>query len=327
MKKQKFVLSIFTFIFLVVSLSGCGGILKTKEGIPRKVVVSNRNGADLYKRINLVEKTESAKQWTVFFIVEKTEKYYKVSKSLNITQNKPIYLKSEDVFEWNLPFCIAFKNSPDKANRPIVKIFKTVEGLKSDNEKDVIMQEKNVHSEIFYPENVQPILKEVESNSKIYKIASLYDKRKKDGTYKFFGDYDFGYVKFEEKAHRHYRYVSKQQFRDNLTGVLGAKIRTNDPNPNPQSLDEVFNFIASLLNPDASTKDGVEGIEEIFSSEDSPSELEDGVFNEDSRSGQNWSEMNKSFNDMYEEMAEYLDQSSNWNTYGYAYIPVEWIKN
>jgi hypothetical protein len=325
--RGKLALKYAVAISLPIFLISCSDALRTHEGVPRKAVVSNKDGATLYKSSDLDKKMGEAEQWDIFFILEKKGEYYKVTTSLDSKSNEPLYIKASDAFEWNLPFCIAYKNSPHIAKRPITKIYRSVEGLKSKDESNLAMQEKETHSSNFNPKNVDPVLKEVDSDSHIYYIASLYDRRQLNGTYKFFGDYDFGYVRYEPQAHRYYRYVNRRQFQDNINGILRARNSSAESQLNPESLDDVFDGLISLINPDGTTQDGVKGVKRVFSGADSPSGIEKGVFHKESLRGQNGAALNEKLNTMYDEMVSYLEDGSKWNEHGYSYVPLEWMND
>ena len=218
-----------------ISLVSCKSqTLRTSEGIPRKAIVSSKGEAPLYSDRNLKKEEGEAQLWEAMFIEEinETKGYYRVSRSLDKKSADSFYMRSEDVLEWNSNFSLAFKNSPHIAKRPKVKIYQTIDGLESKDENEIVMQEKEEHDEGFSFTDAQPILKEVDSDKKIYKIASLYDQIDEDGNYIFLGDYDSGYVIFDENAHTLYRYVSKAQLRQDALNVIAAEVETIDRTSN-----------------------------------------------------------------------------------------------
>jgi hypothetical protein len=314
-------LNIF-FILIILAISSCssGGTLKTSENIPRKIVISNKNGATLYENDTFTEDKDSkSRQWEVFFIVESNSKYFKVSRDLDNKSNKAVYIKPQDAFEWNSNFCLYFKNSPHEAKREPVKIYKTADL------NEITLQEKEKHSSIFNRENVQPVLQTVDPDKKIYKIATLYDRKNKDGIYEFFGDYDFGYVKFDEKVYRQYRYLSKENLELNIQSVLAARNKVGGSNHSPDVLTDIFNLLGSLLSPDKSHKDGAEDIKRTLNSDSIPSSVKGEIFKPNSLNGKSMDVMNEELQKMYPQMIKFRDNSSNW-VRGYAYIPIEWIR-
>jgi major membrane immunogen (membrane-anchored lipoprotein) len=313
-----------TFFTLMISLmlSSCSsGTLRTAENIPRKVVISNKNGAALYTNATFEkeEKDFKSKQWEVFFIIESDSKYFKVSRDLDNKSNKAIYIKPQDAFEWNSNFCLGFKNSPHENKREVVKIYKTAKL------EQVTLQEKEKHTDIFRPEATQPILETSNPDEKIYKIATLYDRKNKDGIYEFFGDHDFGYVKFEEKAYKQYRYISKGELELNIQSVLAARNKTGGSNKSPDVLTDIFNLLGSLVSPDTSYKDGAKDIERTLTSKNIPDSVKTGIFQPGKLNGQNMDDINEGLQKMYPKMIEFRDNSSNWIN-GHGYIPIEWIK-
>jgi hypothetical protein len=308
-KTSKIRLNVF-FILIILAISSCSsGTLKTSENIPRKIVVSNKNGATLYENDTFIKEDKDSKssQWEVFFIVESNSKYFKV------------YIKPQDAFEWNSNFCLDFKNSPYEAKRETVKIHKTADL------NEIILREKEKHSSIFNRENVQPVLQTVDPDKKIYKIATLYDRKNKDGIYEFFGDYNFGYVKFDEKVHRQYRYLSKENLELNIQNVLAARNKVGGSNHSPDVLTDIFNLLGSLLSPDKSHKDGAEDIKRTLKSDSIPSSVEGEIFKPNILNGKSMDVMNEELQKMYPQMIKFRDDSSNW-VRGYAYIPIEWIR-
>jgi hypothetical protein len=78
----------FINVILSVVLSSCSnGTLRTPEDIPRKVVISNKDGAISYEDDSFTKRKSEYKQWEVFFILERNEKYIKVSKDLDNKSN------------------------------------------------------------------------------------------------------------------------------------------------------------------------------------------------------------------------------------------------
>jgi hypothetical protein len=316
-------------VFLVFGLFGCtSGVLTTEHGSVRRVVVANKNGTSLYDSSKLNNSKSNAKQWDILFLLEddKNRNYYKVSKSLDdpYNLNNVSYIIKKDVFEWNSYFCLGYKNSPHQVNRQRVKYYRTINGLKNKDSNDVVIVEKKRHRGYFTSINAKPILKEEERS--IYHVATLYDDIEADGSYVFKGNYGVGYVTYNEKAHRLYRYVSKQQFGEQLRGVTDA-MTSKTSNLNPNDLDEKFDRLAKLINQPGKSKlfRGVKRIKKLFENGEAPVVAQRRLFDDRYLKGQNSQEHKDKLIDLQKKMVEYYEYTSNWNQYGYAYIPAEWI--
>ncbi|PHK19324.1 hypothetical protein VF10_21760 [Nostoc linckia z13] len=318
----------FLLSLLALGLFGCSEeVLTTKEGSARRVVVTNKDGTNLYDSDQLKNSKSTAKQWEILFILnDKSSSYYKVSSSIDEPGNSDniSYVKKADVLEWNTFFCLDYKNSPEQVNRSPVKTYKTIAGLKSQNDDDVILSEKSTHRNNFMPTDAKPILQEVDKS--IYKIASLYDEQNPDGSHEFRGNYGVGYVEYTQEAHRLYRYVSKQQLEKQLKSVLEA-IVISKPNPNPNDLDRKFDEISTIINQPGKSKlvRGVKRVKDIFQSGQAPQEAQVNIFEEKYLKGQNVKQHDKSLEKLHKKMLEYFTEPSNWNEDGNSYIPAEWI--
>ncbi len=325
---MKLTTKFFFFCLLALGLFGCSeGVLETPEGSARRVVVTNKNGTDLYDSDKLTNSKSTVKQWDILFIInDKNPSYYKVSSSIDEPGNSDniSYIKKTDVLEWNTFFCLDYKNSPEEVRRPPVKTYGTIAGLKSQNSSDVILSEKSTHRNSFIPTDAKPILQEVDES--IYKIASLYDEQNPDGSHVFRGNYDVGYVEYTPEAHTLYRYVSKRQLEKQLKSVLEA-IVISKPNPNPNDLDRKFDELSTIINQPGKSKlvRGVKRVKDIFQSGQAPREAQVNIFEEEYLKGQNVEQHDKSLEKLHKEMLEYFTESSNWNKDGNSYIPAEWI--
>jgi hypothetical protein len=318
-KISTFRLGILATSIVLITLSSCStGTLKTSENIPRKVVISSKDGAIFYEDSAFKKEKNKYNQWEVFFIVESSNEYFKVSRDLDNVSNDASYIRSKDAFEWNSNFCFGFKNSPDVAKRQVVKIYETP------SLKTVALQEKEKHRTSFKPDDAQPVLKTIDVGG-VYKIATLYDRKDKDGVYKFFGDHYFGYVKFDKEAHKQYRYLSKKDLESNINSILAASNKVGGSDNSPNILADVAKLIGTLVSPDTTHKDGVKDLNRTLGSKDIPDSVKEGIFEPGKLDGENTNELNADLQKLYPTMVEFRNNSSNWKE-GYAYIPVEWVR-
>lgn len=325
--------SIFVVLFVSFLSLGCESkVLETREGIPRKIIVSSEDGTTLYADEDFQEGVEEADQWDPLFILaiqddsKEKDGYFKVSKKVD-DYNESFYVRKEDAFEWNSDFSLAFRNSPHLADRPIVKIYETLEGLKS-GDGNVVMQEKEEHSGEFRSTSTQPVLKDLSNEENAYRIAALYDICDKQGICRFEGDYDFGFVEFDREAYRLYRYVSEQQLRDNANAILAARAETTDETPNPEGIRKTFNYIGSVIDENLNIKEGVKDISRVFKDGDEiPEIIREGVLGEDiADNPSDFRRINRELIPIYEEMTGFLENDSNWEDSEYVYVPVEWMR-
>ncbi|MBD2612017.1 hypothetical protein H6G94_12130 [Nostoc punctiforme FACHB-252] len=320
----------FLLSLLALGLFGCSEeVLTTKEGSARRVVVTNKDGTNLYDSDQLNNSKSTAKQWDILFIInDKNSSYYKVSSSIDEPGNSDniSYVKKADVLEWNTFFCLFYKNSPEEVNRSPVITYKTLEALKNQSQdtSDFIMSEKLNHDNSLKEVYAKPILQEVDES--IYKIASLYDDPNPDGTYEFRGNYGVGYVEYTPEAHTFYRYVSKRQLEEQLKSVLAA-IVSSKPNPNPNDLDKKFDELSKIINQPGNSKlvRGAKRIKDIFESGQAPREAQVNIFEEPYLIGKNVEQHNQNLETLHNKMLEYFNEPSNWNEDGNSYIPAEWI--
>ena len=90
----------------------------------------------------------------------------------------------------------------------------------------------------------------------------------------------------------------------------------------------MYRWLAPLLNDSLSLEKGAEDIAAVFNEGDTlPDALQDGPFREENTTGRSsMSGIQADLDDMHEKMKLFLQDDSNWQ-YGYAYVPVEWIKD
>jgi len=302
-------------------LGGCNEVMKTSEGVPRKVVVRQDN-TPLYTSYQLDKSSPIVgKQWAIWFMVEENKDYYKISATTNPKSEDFLYIKSQDIFEWNNPFCLHYKGSPKIDNRPQVKHYKTLKDLK--NNESVSLVEKQEHSLDFNPNSCQPIIEEVEPS--IYYMATLYDDVV-DGQYKFLGHYDFAYVRYSKEYYTFYRYVSKNELSEQIR-ALSAISTFNSTNINPTIINGIVSNISSLIGLGQDFVTGVNDLNRIFGGKNIPKPAQGGVLDT-----QNWTseKIDKNSTEtatLVNDMTQYLHRDSNWNSYNYSLIPVEWIEN
>ena len=68
---KKFVFKLSLSFLLLLGLFGCSDkVIKTPEGIPRRVVISNKDGTTIYESSKLTQPKDKAKQWDVFFCLK-----------------------------------------------------------------------------------------------------------------------------------------------------------------------------------------------------------------------------------------------------------------
>ena len=302
-------------------LGGCNEVMKTSEGVPRKVVVRQDN-TPLYTSYQLDKSSPIVgKQWTFWFMFEDNKSYYKISGTTNPRSENFLYIKKQDMFEWNNPFCLHLKGSPKSENRPQVKYYKTLENLKNNGSFSLI--EKQEHSLDFDPSSCQPIIEEVEPS--IYYIATLYDDMV-DGQYKFLGHYDFTYVRYSKEYYTFYRYVSKNELSEQIR-TLSAISTFNSTNINPTIINGIVSNISSLIGLGQEFVKGINDLDRIYGGKNIPKQAQQGLLDTQNLTSGKINENSTKIAGLVNEMTQYLHKDSNWNNDNYSLIPVEWIDN
>lgn len=310
---------------ILLTLMGCGNrVMETPDGIPHKVVIRT-NDTQLYTSSKLTEQSDkTGHQWEFFFVFNIKGDSYKVSSQTDGGTAKFYWVKEEDIFEWNNPFCLSFKDSPHTSNRQPVSIYKSLAGLKANKENDIHLVEKEIHATSLDASSCQPILKEEEDD--IYFIATLYDDFI-DGEYVFLGHYDFGYVRYSSSDYRYYRYVSRTELGEQIRKLTGTSTLLVDAPPNSSIIDEIFKNMSSLLGELDGFVDGVKDLEKILGGENVPDGIEGEIFSRGFREGKKIDKLNPQLLKIISEMTSYHNDDFQWNQNNYALIPVEWVEN
>jgi hypothetical protein len=171
-------LVISSLVISVLMLSSCSAkVQETPEGIPKKVVIGDKGGANLYDSKDLRNHSKKAKQWDTFFVVGIQENYYEVTSDLNDLSHNLFIKKTEYTIPWNTYLALGAKNSPHNANpkRQPTRYWKTLESLQLKQDSGVLLIEKPKHSGKVHPSgNHDPIMRDHGNN--VYQIAALHDK-------------------------------------------------------------------------------------------------------------------------------------------------------
>lgn len=317
---MKFRTTILLLIVTAFLLTACQqGVIKTKEGIPRKLVI-RQDGTKIYDSQSLDNIVGEASQWDIFYIFGERGNTYLVSRDVNTVPEKSIYLRKEDVFDWNTYLCLTYLGSPQLNNRPPLRTFRTLEdALRGDGAGGLI--EKQEHRTDFQPQDCHPIL--VEYQDSIYYIAALYDDVDEQGNYSFEGHYAFGYTKYTPGAHQFRRYVSKAQLESQLKMVLGLTDKTS-ANMKPSELDQIYGEMSTLLTDFGTDSDnGFQDVMSMFAGSDVPDAAAGPIFSPEA--AQHLDQLDPVINKMASRMSDYLQNPYNWNESGYSFIPAEWM--
>lgn len=316
------ILSAVVLVGVGICLTGCGAQLQTTEaGIPRKVVV-RKNHTPLFTSGSLDQPKYAAKQWAALFVYEETPLYYAVGGSTGTEPQDLVYVRRDDVYEWNSRFCLNFTTSPDQTNRAPIKFYETLEGAQR-GDGAVAMVEKDSHRTDFAASiDPQPILKDHGDNT--YWIAGLHDDVDEQGNFIFLGNFKFAYVRYDKSAQQTRRYVSRTEFDQQITQVLNASYESHD-NMNPDEVERVYGDLKGLVSDWGEQQ--ADGAKEVASAlkEIMPEQMRQGIFEDSAIEGRNTADLSAQLHEMNRKMVDYLKQDENWNEHGYGYVPVEWI--
>ena len=312
----------FIFFLIVISLTACKSrdVLKTPDGIPRKVIV-RQDDTDLFDANNLKNQLRKTHQWDVWYIFEEGDDYYMIAGDLREYPETPLYVHQSDVFEWNTFFCADYKNSPHETGRDPIPIYYTLEGAQIADEDDIYLIEKEEHRTTFSPDDANLVLREHEGE--IYYVAALYDNVDDEGNFVFLGNYAFGYQPYVPEALRFHRYVSKQQFAEQLRLLLGITGKA-DSNAKPSRVRELYGPIISLFAEWDDLDKGLGEIESIFTSPDMPQGAIEGLAPD--QFIDNIESLDPKIAAIVDKMLDYMENPKNWDENGHAYVPVEWME-
>lgn len=330
--------------FLVASLVGCtsqmpepapaegpstskssqtGLPLTTSEGLVRKVMV-RADDTKLYSRADKnAGSCATAHQWDIFYIFEEQGGFFKVSGTIDGSGDGPCYARKQDVFEWNTELTLYIATSPHRENRPPIKYYKTPGALRNNTGEIAFIEKEQHYPEMFDRNNVQPILKEVASET--YKVAAIYSQTNEQGESIFNGDYDFAYVTNTPRAHQIRRYVSRNELNEQLI-ELTEIYATDLSNMKQSTLGDVGKILIDLLSEDPFNAEGVfETWEEMMDDSDEiPEEAGEGIMDPDNWRGD--TEIDRKILETIDRMKVLYGDDSNWGINDHAFVPLEWIE-
>lgn len=325
-------IKIGVIIFILWSssiVSGCQEkrIQLTPEGIPRKIVVANKDGSKLYNSNELNQIQATATQWEILFVIQDLGTSYEVTRDVEDISQPLFVRKTKELIDWNTYFSIAYKNSPDYVtpSRERVKFYKTLKDLQDRNQKEISMIEKSKHSGRSDPsEHYAVVLNDLGNDA--YHVVSLYDDLV-NNKYTFLGNYDNGYIKFSKDSIFLCRYVSKKDLKDQAVKVITATINFNGK-VTPDNKNNAYKYLSELIGKGNSNKvsNGIDSILNIFNGNNVPKNTKTGVFSKDAIDGIDTEKTHGELIKISQKMDVFLTTSKNWNKYGYSCIPAEWIE-